>query len=218
MSIRDVDMLVNRTRSFLAVYDEIGLLRYLRSTWPVTDLIKLLAHRSAAVVKVSATCLGSLGNPVATPALLASLPHDDAIVAAMAEFSLWSIWFTERGAAAESLLRQAGRLEYGQAVSVLDALADRYPDWAEPHNQRAIVNFNEQRFVESIRDCRRVLAIQEHHFGALAGMGQCYARLGEHTKALESLGRALEIHPRLDGVRQAQRVIRSQAGQTQFTR
>lgn len=217
MSIRDVDRLVSRTRSFLGAYDETGLLRYLKPAWPVTDLIKLLAHRDAAVVKVSATCLGLLGDPVATSALLASLPHEDAIVSTMAEFSLWSIWFMERGASAESLLRQAGRLEPAQAVSVLDALADRYPDWAEPHNQRAIVNFKEHRFVESIRDCRRVLAIQEHHFGAWAGLGHCYARLAEHAKSLECYGRALAIHPRLSGVRQSQRVVREQAGQTQFT-
>ena len=100
MSIRDIDRLVGRTRSFLSVYDETGLLRYLRSTWPVPDLIKLLAHRDAAVVKVSATCLGLLGDPVATSALLASLPHEDAVVSTMAEFSLWSIWFMEGGATA----------------------------------------------------------------------------------------------------------------------
>ena len=217
MSNRDVDRLVSRTRSYLSVYDEAGLLRYLRSTWLVTDLIKLLAHREAALVKVSATCLGLLGDPVATSALLASLPHEDAVVSTMAEFSLWSIWFTERGANAESLLRQAARLEHAEAVSVLDALADRYPDWAEPHNQRAIANFTEHRFVESIRDCRRVLAILEHHFGAWAGLGHCYARLGERAKSLECFGQALVIHPRLSGVRQSQRAVREQAGHTQFT-
>jgi len=199
------------------VYDETGLLRYLKSTWPVTDLIELLAHSDAAVVKVSATCLGLLGDPVATSALLASLPHEDAVVSTMAEFSLWSIWFMERGASAESLLRQVGRLAHAQALSVLDALADRYPDWAEPQNQRAIVNFNEHRFVESIRDCRRALAIQEHHFGAWAGMGHCYTRLGEYAKSLECYGRALVIHPRLSGIRQSQRVVREQASPTQFT-
>lgn len=217
MSNHDIDRLVSRTRSYLSVYDETGLLRYLRSAWPVTDLIKLLAHRDAAVVKVSATCLGVLGDPVATSALLASLPHEDAVVSTMAEFSLWSIWFKERGASAESLLRQAGQLQPAEAVSVLDALADRYPDWAEPHNQRAIVNFKEHRFVESISDCRRVLAIQEHHFGAWAGLGQCYARLAEHAKALECYARALEIYPRLSGIRQSQRTVREQAGQAQFT-
>ena len=216
MSIRDVNRLVRRMRSFLSVYDETGLRRYLRSTWTVTDLIKLLAHRDAAVVKVSATCLGSLGDSAATSALLASLPHEDAIVSMMAEFSLWSIWFMERGASAESLLRQAGRLEYAEAVSVLDALADRYPDWAEPPNQRAIVNFREHRFVESIGDCRKTIEIQEHHFGAWAGLGHCYAHLRENAKSQECYGRALVIHPRLSGVRQALRAVREQAGQTQF--
>ena len=142
MSIRDVKRLVSRTRSFLGVYDETGLLRYLRSTWTVTDLIKLLAHRDPAVVKVSAVCLGLLGDSVASSALLASLPHDDATVSMMAEFSLWSIWFMERGASAESLLRQAGRLEPVEAVDVLDALADRYPDWAEPTSACAAINWS----------------------------------------------------------------------------
>ncbi len=138
------------------------------------------------------------------------------MVSMMAEFSLWSIWFMERGSSAESLLRQAGRLEPAEAVSLLDALADRYPDWAEPRNQRAIVNFREHRFVAAINDCRRTLAIQEHHFGAWAGLGHCYARLRENAKSQECYGRALVIHPRLSGVRQALRAVREQAGQTQF--
>ncbi len=217
MSIHDINRLVGRTRSCLSAYDETGLLRYLKSTWPVTDLTKLLAHRDAAVVKVSATCLGLLGDPVAGSALLATLPHEDAVVSTMAEFSLWSIWFMERGASAESLLRQAGWLEHAEAVSVFDALTDRYPDWAEPYNQRAIANFRAHRFVESISDCRSVLTIQEHHFGAWAGLGHCYARLGEQGKSLECYRRALVIHPRLSGVRQAVRTVREQAGQTQFT-
>jgi len=39
------------------------------------------------------------------------------------------------------------------------------------------------------------------HFGALAGLGQCYLRLGNDLWALESFRRALAINGELDGVR-----------------
>ncbi len=212
-----IHKLLDRTRSFLSVYDESGVLRYLKSSWTVPDLIKLLAHRNPAVVKVAATCLGIWADPVATSALTASLSHGDAIVSTMAEFSLWTIWFKERGPAAEALLRGVSRMNYSQAIGVLEALADKYPDWAEPYHQRAIINFKEHLFISSVDDCKETLALQEHHFGAWACLGRAYTQLGLYSQALSCFRRALQIHPRLGGVRQSLRTIRELTGKAQLS-
>ncbi len=207
-----IEKLVRRTRSYLRVYDEAGLLRYLRSSWRTTVLIKLLAHDNAAEVKVAATCLGILGDPIATSALIAALPYEDAVVTEMAEFALWTIWFKERGPAAEALLRTVPNLGYTRAIEVLNALVDKYPDWAEPYNQRAIVNYEEELFVSAADDCRETLSIQPHHFGAWAGLGHSNSQLGLYSEAFDCYRRALEIHPRLGGVRQSLRSIRQVSG------
>ena len=57
------------------------------------------------------------------------------------------------------------------------------------------------RFRESIHDCQQALEINPYHFGAAAGMGQCYVQLGEYQTALECFRRALRLNPSLEGVR-----------------
>lgn len=215
MLTKDVHRLIERTGSFLNVYDERGLLRHVKSSWSTPELIELLAHRDAAVAKVAATCLGVLGDPIATSALIASLPHEDAVVGEMSEFALWTIWFGERGPAAESMLRSVPHLAAGAAFSVLDAVIDSYPDWAEPFNQRAIVNLKEHLFVSAVEDFNAALAIQENHFAAWHGLGQAYSKLGLYPHAVQCFRRALDIHPRLSGVRQSLRALKQLTGDMQ---
>ncbi len=206
--------LLNRTRSFLSVYDEAGLLRYLRSAWTPDELIGLLAHEQPPVVKVAATCLGLIADPVATPSLVASLGHLDAVVSEMAEHALWTIWFKERGPGPEALLRAAEHTEYRQSTAVLEALIDKYPDWAEPYHRRAILNHNEHFFMAAAHDCMDALEAQEHHFGAWAQLGHTFSELGNYAQSLDCYRRALEIHPRLGGVRRELQKVRELIGST----
>jgi tetratricopeptide (TPR) repeat protein len=64
------------------------------------------------------------------------------------------------------------------------------------------VNYLLERYPESIEDCHRTVSRMPCHFGAWAGMGHCYAHLGKHEEAIRSYEKALEINPRLEGVRQ----------------
>ena len=57
-----------------------------------------------------------------------------------------------------------------------------------------------EEWEQSIADCKKVITLNPVHFGALAGMGQCYLRLGNLREALKVFQRALEIHPSLYGV------------------
>ena len=55
----------------------------------------------------------------------------------------------------------------------------------------------------AIEASRRVLALTPTHFGALAGLGHCYAHQGNFAAAVESYERALSINPRLLDLKRA---------------
>jgi len=55
---------------------------------------------------------------------------------------------------------------------------------------------------KSLRDCDEVMKRNPSHFGALAGYGQIYLRLGRPERALPYFERALAVNPNMDGVAQ----------------
>ena len=50
-------------------------------------------------------------------------------------------------------------------------------------------------------DCESTLRLNPHHFGAAAGLGQCYLKLGKPRAALRAFHTALAINPGLDQLR-----------------
>ena len=50
-------------------------------------------------------------------------------------------------------------------------------------------------YKQSLADCRMVIEINPVHFGALHGMGLCYAALKQYSQAITAFKRALEIQP-----------------------
>jgi tetratricopeptide (TPR) repeat protein len=101
------------------------------------------------------------------------------------------------------------RREFDAAKSYCTEAIRIDPDFAEAYNQRAIVHYLQEEFQKSIDDCWRATERMPCHFGAWAGMGHCYAHLGQHSEALESYQRALEINPYLDCVKQAVQELKS---------
>ena len=55
--------------------------------------------------------------------------------------------------------------------------------------------FLQNRYEEAIADCRRVLDLVPYHFGALHGLGLCYASQGQYAEAITTFRRALEVQP-----------------------
>lgn len=182
-------------------YNEGTLLRVLGSTDPRTRRAALLA-------------LGLLGSMEINAALAARLHDEDADVCRAAADALWSLWFRADTPAHNDELQRLSRLrDREKALAGLDALIQKAPNFAEAYNQRAIVAFRLKQFERSIADCEKALDLNPHHFGALAGLGQCYLQMRKHRAALRAFRSALRINPHMDGVAETIRALENALGE-----
>ncbi len=131
--------------------------------------------------------------------LLADLKSPDEDVRAEATQALWQIWFGQKGAIGLQTLQRSQRLlEEGRAKEAEQALTEliyAMPDFAEAWNRRAVLRFVQQDFEMAISDCLQAIDLVPYHFGALHGLGLCYASIGEFRQAIQAFRRALEIQP-----------------------
>ena len=131
--------------------------------------------------------------------LLEDLKNPDEAVRQDASAELWSIWFHQKGAYGIELLQHSQNLleagEFAEAEAVLTELINDQPDFAEAWNRRAVLHFIAGQYKKSLDDCQRVIDLNPIHFGALHGLGLCYAALGEYSAAIQAFRRALEIQP-----------------------
>lgn len=131
--------------------------------------------------------------------LLESLKSDDEQQRDAATRELWQLWFNQKGAYGLELLEraqtllQAGKVD--EAETLLTDLIQDQPDFAEAWNRRAVLYYLQGRYRPALADCQQVIALVPVHFGALHGMGLCYAALGEYRTAIQAFRRALEVQP-----------------------
>lgn len=139
-----------------------------------------------------------MNNP-AIDLLLADLKSPDEHLREEATRELWRIWFYQKGVYGMTLLEQSqALLQAGKVVeaeAMLTDLVEDQPDFAEAWNRRAVLYYLQGRHRKSLSDCQQVVALNPIHFGALHGMGLCYAALGEYVAAIQAFRRALEIQP-----------------------
>jgi tetratricopeptide (TPR) repeat protein len=132
-------------------------------------------------------------------ALLDDLKSEIAEVRDRATQELWRRWFLQKGPEGLERLEQAQRLqERGkllEAETVLTQTILDQPDFVEAWNRRAVLYYLQQQYRKSLHDCERVVQLNPVHFGALHGMGLCYAALGDYGAAIRAFRRALEIQP-----------------------
>lgn len=164
-------------------------------------LQRLLHSQDVQARRAAVVALGLLGTIESNAQLAACLQDEDELVRQFASNSLWSLWF--RGGSEEEnreLEQLAAQDDLRRALAGLTELSQRTPEFAEVYNQRAIVWFKLGEFRRSIEDCERVLALNPYHFGAQAGMAQCYMRLNKPRAALRAFRNALRINPNLSDV------------------
>jgi tetratricopeptide (TPR) repeat protein len=177
------------------------------------DLCRLLNESPGVTTRRAAVvALGSLGSfPRSNPVLGRALRDPDPVVRRLAEDALWSLWFrADTPENNETLLEVIASIRRGD-LNRAEALATRLilvaPRFAEAYNQRAIIAFEQGRFDDSVRDCRRVLELNPYHFGALGGLAQCQLQLDQPAQALETLRRASRLQPYNLGIRESIRRI-----------
>ncbi|BDI15997.1 tetratricopeptide repeat protein [Nostoc flagelliforme FACHB-838] len=131
--------------------------------------------------------------------LLEELKNPDATVRDKATRKIWRIWFQQKGIYGLEIIDRSQKLldagEIAEAETALTALIEDQPDFAEAWNRRAFLYYSIGDYQKSLADCQMVVQINPIHFGALHGMGLCYAALGEYGQAIRAFQRALEIQP-----------------------
>lgn len=131
--------------------------------------------------------------------LLEDLKDPDETVRDRATQELWRLWFEQKGVLGLEMIRRAQiALEEGNfsaAEEILTELIESQPDFAEAWNRRAVLHYVQGSYRKAIADCETVIRLTPIHFGALHGLGLCYAALGDYKMAIQAFHKALEIQP-----------------------
>ena len=131
--------------------------------------------------------------------LLQDLKNPDEEIRDRATTALWQLWFNQKGDYGFEILGQSQALleakQYTEAEALLTDLIGDQPDFAEAWNRRAVLHYLQGNYEESLRDCQQVIKLNPIHFGALHGMGLCYAALGDYIAAIQAFRQALKIQP-----------------------
>lgn len=165
--------------------------------------------------KVAAFAFGLVGKKCCVNKLAALLHDTDAMVHQMAEHAMWSVWLRSGSCEANHEVargtRALNRRDFDHALKHFYRAIDLDPSFAEAYNQRAIVLYLQEQYARSVDDCRHTVSRMPCHFGAWAGMGHGLAHQGRHADAIRSYEKALEINPRLEGVRQGIESLRAES-------
>ncbi|MGP1385502.1 MAG: tetratricopeptide repeat protein [Thainema sp.] len=138
-------------------------------------------------------------NDPQTQLLLEQLKSADSEVRDRATEQLWELWFQQKGMYGYQQLMRAQMLmearRLTEAEQVLTEVVRDQPDFAEAWNRRAVLYYIQRRYRVAIADCLKVIDLVPIHFGALHGLGLCYAALGEYKLAIDAFHQALEVQP-----------------------
>lgn len=178
-------------------------------------LQRLLCGPSTQLRRAAALAIGLIGTMQSNKALSAALRDDDTLVRKFATDSLWELWF--RAGTDEQNLRLQFALQgpdLASTVAMLTELIEYAPEFAEAYNQRAIAHYRRGDFGRSSADCREALRLNPQHFGAAAGLGQCYLRINRPRAALRAFQQAMDINPSTENVRDTIRGLEAALDET----
>ena len=190
--------------------DEESLKELLTSKYSENDLIDYLQNDDPLVGRAAATALGMIGGMGVVPALVENLKNEDVRACFNTEIALWNIWSRSGDESADKMLKAGKRhLEnenFAEAIEQFTAVIEAVPNFAEGYNQRAIAYFIIEAWENALEDCQQTIKLNPHHFGAFAGMGHVYLRLGKIGEAVDAYKQALIINPNLASI--AESIVR----------
>ena len=131
--------------------------------------------------------------------LLYDLKSEDEDIRDRATQGLWEMWFMQKGTQGLQVLRQSQIMadsgNIRQAELMLTQLIHSQPDFVEAWNRRAVLFYMQADYKRSIKDCLKAIALNPYHFGAVHGVGLCYAAIGNYREAISAFRAALKIQP-----------------------
>lgn len=198
-------LLENMYEQYLTNQDSAAYIKNVSSRYTCGTLERVAGQGSRTVRRAAILALGMLGGYESNGALGRALLDRDRGVRTLAENGIRALWCRagndEQRQQLSVVIRLNSSQQFDEAIVLATELIEEAPWFAEAWNQRAIACFCVGRYADSIRDCHQALEINPFHFGAVAGIGQCYLHLGNRESALESFRRALRLNPDLVGVR-----------------
>lgn len=203
----DSDLFMRLVRPGLERRDAEAVAEVVKSRWSKEQLCDLIQHGSLDARKVCCLTIGLVGCKGCADCLVQALKDPDEMVVEMAEQAMWSIWFRVGSEAAQPhFARGIEMMEAGnftESIKALNRASMVDPEFAEAHNQRGIAFYLLEDWKRSLEASKRALELEPRHFGALAGMGHCYAQAGHLVDAAKCYRKALRIHPRMRPIRNA---------------
>lgn len=177
-------------------------------------LQRLLDSSDGQARRAAVLALGLMGTLKSNKLVSARLRDEDRMVRQLADDALWATWFRADNEANNQELQRLRRLrDPNKALAGFNQLIKKAPRFAEAYNQRAILYFRLEEFQKSIADCERVMKLNPFHFGAQAGMAQCYMKMKKPKAALKAFRGALKINPNLEGVEETIRALEDVLGE-----
>jgi len=184
-----------------------GLAREVSKRWTPGQLCGLLGCEDVDARRAVAVTVGLVGDVNVTRCLARALHDSDEQVNKMAEHGLWAIWFragSDRAMPAfRSGVEQLEHEQYPLAIQHLSQAIEQDHGFAEAHNQAAIAYYFLGDWPKAIHACREAIRHMPVHFGAVAGLGHCYAQIGELACSLHAYKHALRINPRMPAIEEA---------------
>jgi tetratricopeptide (TPR) repeat protein len=118
------------------------------------------------------------------------------------------VWGQSGSDTANLLMERAGLAiksrNYEMATSLLTALTEVEPRYAEGWNQLATIYFLREDYENAMRQLKRVLALEPHHYKAVEGLSIILRETGRKKAALLATRRVLAIYPHLKSAKQAE--------------
>ncbi len=192
-------------RQYLADQDLDTFTLHVSQRYTIGTLERVAANNTRMARRAAVLALGLLAEFESNAALGRALLDRDRGVRMLAENGIRLLWNRDGSDAQREQLANLAELNaaraFGEAIEAASRLLTEAPAIAEAWNQRAVALFGAARYRDSIRDCQQALELNPYHFGAAAGIGQCYLQLKDRAAALESFNRALKLNPNLEGIR-----------------
>jgi tetratricopeptide (TPR) repeat protein len=192
-------------QQYMAKEDTAAFIKRVSETYTIATLHRLAEFGEVTLRRASMLAIGFLGGFESNAVLGRGLNDDDRAVRMVAENAIRQVWCrvgSERQRHQLSIIvRLNTSQQFHRALQLVNRLVEEAPHIAEAWNQRAVSRYHLSHFNGSILDCRQSLELNPYHFGAAAGMGQCYLEKKDNLSALECFQRALKLNPSLEGVR-----------------